>query len=122
MREKVHNCQSGGNAESVLPNKEQIEALKAGLRGELIQRGDERYDEVRKVYNAMIDKPPGLIVRCADVADVIAAVNFGRENNLLVAIRGGGHNAGGLGICENVLVIDLSLIRYTRIDPTAGTV
>lgn len=122
MTEKEYNGQPGGSAASVLLKKEQIEALKAGLRGELIQRGDERYDAARKVYNAMIDKHPLLIARCADMADVITAVNFGRENHLLVAIRGGGHNAGGLGICENGLVIDLSLIRYTRVDPTAGTV
>src|SRR6266446_2752240 len=96
--------------------------LKASLRGELIQPEDEGYDAARKVYNGMIDKRPALIARCADVADVIAAVNFGRENNLLVSIRGGGHNAGGLGICNDGLVIDLSLIRYTRVDPEAGTV
>ncbi|GHO49085.1 FAD-binding oxidoreductase [Ktedonospora formicarum] len=121
MTEKEHNGQNEGSPASVLPKKEQIEAFKSGLRGELIQRGDVRYNEARKVYNAMIDKHPILIVLCADVSDVIAAVNFGRENNLLVAIRSGGHNAGGLGICENGLVIDLSLIHYTRVDPTAGT-
>src|SRR5438105_12767188 len=97
-------------------------ALKASLRGELIQPNDEGYDAARKVYNGMIDKYPALIARCADVADVIAAVNFGRENNLLVSIRGGGHNAGGLGICDDGLVIDLSRIRYTHVDPEAGTV
>src|SRR6266568_5179028 len=97
-------------------------ALKASLRGELIQPNDEGYDAARKVYNGMIDKHPALIARCADVADVIAAVNFGRENNLLVSIRGGGHNAGGLGICDDGLVIDLSLIRYTHVDPEAGTI
>ncbi len=70
----------------------------------------------------MIDRHPRLIARCADVADVIAAVNFGRQNNMLVAIRGGGHNAGGLGVCDDGLVIDLSLIKYTRIDPVARTV
>jgi FAD/FMN-containing dehydrogenase len=91
--------------------------LKANLRGDLIQPNDEGYDAARKVYNGMIDKHPALIARCADVADVIAAVNFGRENNLLVSIRGGGHNAGGLGICDDGLVIDLSLIRYTYVDP-----
>src|ERR1700737_3391032 len=67
--------------------------LKASVRGELIQPGDEAYDAARKVYNGMIDRYPALIVRCADVADVIAAVNFGREHNILVSIRGGGHNA-----------------------------
>src|SRR5713226_3568147 len=97
-------------------------ALKASLRGELIQLGDEGYDAARTVYNGMIDKRPALIARCADVADVIAAVNFARENKLLVSIRGGGHNAGGLGICEDGLVIDLSLIRYTHVDPVARTV
>src|SRR5438270_9789677 len=97
-------------------------ALKASLRGELIQPNDEGYDAARKVYNGMIDKHPALIARCADVADVIAAVNFGRENNLLVSIRGGGHNAGGLGVCDDGLVIDLSLIRYTHVDPQTRTV
>ena len=96
--------------------------LQANLRGELIQPGDAGYDAARKVYNGMIDKRPALIVRCADVADVIAAVNFGRENGLLVSIRGGGHNAGGLGICDGGLVIDLSRIRYTHVDPETGTV
>lgn len=62
------------------------------------------------------------IVRCADVADVIRSVNFARENNILLAIRSGGHNAGGLGICDDGLVIDLSLIKYTRVDPQAKTV
>ncbi len=96
--------------------------LKASLRGELIQRDDAGYDAARKVYNGMIDKHPALIARCADVADVITAVNFGRENDLLVSIRGGGHNAGGLGICDDGLVIDLSLIRYTHVDPQTRTV
>jgi FAD/FMN-containing dehydrogenase len=97
-------------------------SLKAHLRGTLFQPGDESYEAARKVYNAMIDKHPALIVQCADVADVLSAVTFARENGLLVAIRGGGHNAGGLGVCDDGLVIDLSLIRYTRIDPVARTV
>jgi FAD/FMN-containing dehydrogenase len=97
-------------------------ALKAGLRGELIQPSDEGYDAARKVYNGMIDKHPAMIARCADVADVIAAVNFGREHNLLVSIRGGGHNAGGLGVADDALVIDLSRIRYTHVDPQTRTV
>jgi len=96
--------------------------LRASIRGELIRPDDESYDATRKVYNGMIDRYPALIVRCADVADVIAAVNFGREHNLLVSIRGGGHNAGGLGVCDDGLVIDLSLIRYVHVDPVARTV
>ncbi len=99
-----------------------IAAFRAKLRGELIERGDAGYEAARKVYNGMIQKHPRMIARCADVADVIAAVQFGRENSLLVSIRGGGHNAGGLGICDDGLVVDLSLIRYTRVDPGAGTV
>jgi FAD/FMN-containing dehydrogenase len=96
--------------------------FKESLRGELIQPNDEGYDGARKVYNGMIDRHPRLIARCADVADVITAVKFGRENDMLVAIRGGGHNAGGLGVCDDGLVIDLSLINYTRVDPSARTV
>jgi len=92
------------------------------LRGELIQPEDDGYDDARKVYNAMIDRHPLLIAGCADVADVITAVNFGRDNDMLISIRGGGHNAGGLGVCDDGLVIDLSLIRYTRVDPSANTV
>jgi FAD/FMN-containing dehydrogenase len=99
-----------------------ISTLKANLRGELIQPDDEGYDAARNVYNGMIDKHPLLIARCADVADVIAAINFARENGLLVSIRGGGHNAGGLGVCDDGLVIDLSLIRYTHVDPQARAV
>ncbi|HEY5779355.1 MAG TPA: FAD-binding oxidoreductase [Terrimicrobiaceae bacterium] len=96
--------------------------FKASLAGELIQPGDEDYDEVRRVYNGMIDRRPRLIARCADVADVIAAVNFGRQNDMLIAVRGGGHNAGGLGVCDDGLVIDLSSINYTRVDPGDKTV
>ncbi len=92
-------------------------SFKASLRGELIQPEDERYDEARKVYNGMIDKRPAFIARCVDAADVIAAVNFGREHNLLIAVRGGGHNGAGLGICDSGLVIDLSRMRGIRVDP-----
>ncbi len=99
-----------------------IQQLKAAVRGRIIEPTDKDYDDVRKVYNAMIDKKPRLIVRCADVADVIACVNFARENRLLLSIRGGGHNAGGLGIADDALVIDLAPIKYTRVDPEAGTV
>src|SRR6266699_3195073 len=82
-------------------NEDSITELKRSLRGRLIQPGDADYDEARKVYNGMIHKKPRLIARCADVADVIGSVNFARDNDLLFAIRSGGHNAGGLGICDN---------------------
>jgi len=96
--------------------------LRATLRGRLIEPGDSDYDEARKVYNGMIHKKPRLIARCTDVADVINSVKFAKEHDLLVAIRSGGHNAGGLGVCDDGLVIDLSPIKYTRVDPTACTV
>ncbi len=99
-----------------------IEEFKASLRGQLIQPSEEDYEEACKIYNAMIDRSPGMIARCADVADVISAVNFARENNTLVAIRGGGHNGPGLGTCDDGLVIDLSPLKYTRVDPEAQTV
>lgn len=105
-----------------MPSEATIATFKASLRGELIEAGDQSYDTARKVYNGMIDRRPRLIARCVDVADVITAVNFGREHKLLVAIRGGGHNAGGLGVCDDGLVIDLSPIRYVRVDPKKRTV
>ncbi|HWU38875.1 MAG TPA: FAD-binding oxidoreductase [Candidatus Acidoferrum sp.] len=103
-------------------NETTITKFKASLRGELIEPGDQRYDAARQVYNGMIDRRPRLIARCADVADVITAVAFGRANKLLVAVRGGGHNAGGLGVCDEGLVIDLAPMRYVRVDPKKRTV
>src|SRR5881392_95455 len=99
-----------------------IADLKAKLRGRAIEPRDPDYDDARKVYNAMIDKKPRLIAGCADVADVISSVNFARKHGLPLAIRSGGHNGGGLGICDDGLVIDLGLIKYTRVDPAARTV
>src|SRR5258708_36913928 len=96
--------------------------LKTSLRGELIQPSDPAYDTARKVHNGMIDRHPALIAKCTGVADVIACVNFGRENKLLVSIRGGGHNAGGLGLCDGGLVIHLSGMTGVRVDPSASTV
>jgi len=95
--------------------------LKTALRGEVIQPSDTNYDDARKLYNAMIDKRPALIVRCVDAADVIACVNYARTNGILLAIRGGGHNGPGLGGCDNGLVIDLSRMRSVRVDPDSKT-
>jgi len=100
---------------------EQITQLQTSLRGRLIKRDDADYDTARKVYNGMIDKHPDAIVQCADVADVIVCVNFARENNLLLAVRGGGHNAGGLGVADDALVIDLSGMKGIHVDPVAKT-
>ena len=104
-----------------LPN-EAIEAFAAKLRGKLITPKDTNYNETRKVYNGMIDKRPGMFAMCVDVADVIASVNFARENNILLAIRGGGHNGGGLGLCNDGLVIDLSGLKFVRVDTANNTV
>jgi FAD/FMN-containing dehydrogenase len=103
-------------------NGQSIKGLKANLRGGGLEPEDKGYDDAARVYNAMIHKKPRFIARCADVADVIRCVNFSREHDLLLAIRSGGHNAGGLGICDDGLVIDLALIRYTRVDPATRTV
>lgn len=99
-----------------------IEEFASQLRGEIVMPSNANYNETRKVYNGMIDKRPGLFAMCVDVADVMAAVNFGRDNNLLIAVRGGGHNGGGLGICDNGLVIDLSGIKFIRVDTSDNTV
>lgn len=103
-------------------NTEQISALTQSLRGELLRPADPGYDDARQLYNAMIDKRPQMIIRCADAADVIEAVNFGRDNGLQIAIRGGGHNGPGLGSVDDGLVIDLSAMKGVRVDPVARTV
>ena len=99
-----------------------IDQLRSSFRGELIQPTDAGYDSARKVYNGMINKRPRLIARCVDVADVIAAVKYGASNQMLTAIRGGGHNGAGLGVCDDGLVIDLSRMKGIRVDPKEKTV
>jgi FAD/FMN-containing dehydrogenase len=94
----------------------------AGIRGQVIRPDDLQYDEGRRIWNASIDRHPGLIVRCLGTADVIHAVNFARENSILVAVRGGGHNVAGRAICDDGLVIDLSLMRAVHVDPATRTV
>lgn len=101
--------------------EEAIARFAQGLRGQVIGRSHPDYEEARKLYNAMIDKRPLLIARCADAADVIAAVNFGREAKLPIAVRGGGHNGPGLGSVDDGLVIDLSMMKGVRVDPKNWT-
>jgi FAD/FMN-containing dehydrogenase len=103
-------------------SEETIEQLIPGIRGEVIPPGHPDYDEARTVYNAMIDKHPALVIRCADVADVIAGVNFAREQGLAVAVRGGGHNAAGLGTCDGGVVLDLCMMKSVHVDPKTRTV
>src|SRR5215475_5502736 len=99
-----------------------VEDLRANLRGSLLRPGDAGYDEARKVWNGNIDKRPALIARCAGVSDVINAVNFARTNQLLVSVRGGGHNIPGNCVCNGGLVIDLTRMKGIRVDPTSRTV
>lgn len=99
-----------------------VAELASQIRGEIVLPTDLGYDMSRRLYNGMIDKYPRLIVRCMDVADVILAVRYARENDLRVAVRGGGHNGGGLALCDDGLVIDLSGIKFVRVNPRDGTV
>jgi FAD/FMN-containing dehydrogenase len=96
--------------------------FRAAFRGELIEPGDVRYDEARAVYNGMIDRRPRLIARVADTTDAIAAVGLAREAGLPLAIRGGGHNAGGLGVFDDAIVVDLSDKRAVHVDPAKQTI
>ncbi len=98
-----------------------IEQFREGIRGTLVRPDDAEYDDARTIYNGMIDKHPGLIVRCANVGDVIAAVNFARENDIETAIRSGGHSGPGLSLADDGLVIDLSDMTGIRVDPDAKT-
>src|SRR5690242_11863222 len=90
-----------------------------GLSGTIIRRGDAEYDKARRVWNGMIDRSPAIIARCTSTADVVNAVNYARANNLTLAVRGGGHNAAGLGTCDDGLVVDLSGMRGVTVDPKA---
>lgn len=101
---------------------EAVDTLKRKLRGRIISPRDVDYQSARKVYNAMINRHPLLIVRCVNVADVIEVVNYARENCLPLAIRGGGHSGSGFGTCDDGLVLDLSPMKGIRIDTLAQTV
>lgn len=101
---------------------EAINQLKGTFRGDVLEPGDAEYDDVRALYNGMIDKRPRLIARCCDTADVVTAVCFGRDQGLLVALRGCGHNGPGLGSCNDGLLIDLSRMKGVYVDPDNATV
>jgi FAD/FMN-containing dehydrogenase len=98
-------------------SKATIQAFAEKISGKLLQPGDPEYDEARKVYNGMIDRHPRLIARCNSVEDIVEGVQFARENDLLLAIRGGSHNAGGLGVCDDGLVLDISLMKGIEVEP-----
>src|SRR4029453_9777636 len=96
-----------------------IDEFKSHFRGEALLPGDPDYDEVRQIWNAMVDRTPALIARCASPDDVVQAVKLARENNLLASIRGGGHNIAGNAVCDDGLMIDLSLMKNVQVDPNA---
>ena len=99
-----------------------VERLRSRLRGELLRASEIGYEDARRVWNGMIDKRPALIARCASAEDVIRAVSFARENDLLVAVRGGGHGVGGASTCDGGIMIDLSPMKGVHVDPERRTV
>ncbi len=98
-----------------------LESFKAAFKGAVLGAGDPAYDETRRIWNAMIDRRPGLIARCTGTVDVVQAVNFARRHKLLVSVRGGGHNIAGLAVCEGGLMIDMSLLRGVWVDAAGAT-
>jgi len=98
-----------------------IDEFVAGLRGDLLRPSDHAYDAARKVWNGMVDKRPALIARCAGTADVVDSVRFAREHDLLVSVRGGGHDYAGKSVCDGGLMIDLSPMKGIHVDPARRT-
>lgn len=103
-------------------NEATVQGFKASLRGQLLRSNDVSFDTARRVFNEMIDKRPAMIVGCAGVGDVINAVKFARDHNLLVAVRGGGHSVAGKSVCDGGVLIDLSPMKGMRVDPARRTV
>jgi FAD/FMN-containing dehydrogenase len=98
-----------------------VDDFKSSLRGRLLRAGDDGYDAARKIWNGMIDRRPALIARCAGAADVITCVNFARANDVVLAVRGGGHNIAGNAVCDRGLMVDLSGMKTVRVDPARRT-
>lgn len=112
---------ANAGANTTLP-AETVEALRASLRGQLLTPESAGYDEARPIWNGMFDRRPAIIARCVGTSDVINAVNLARDNNLLVAVKGGGHNSAGNAVCDGGIMIDLSLMRRVNVDPKNKTV
>jgi hypothetical protein len=110
---------TSGEVEPIDPKA--VDELRGRFRGALIRPGEEGYDEARRVWNGAIDRRPALIARCAGADDVAEAVRFARDGDLLVSVRGGGHSIAGHGVCDGGLMIDLSLMKAVRVDPSAQT-
>jgi FAD/FMN-containing dehydrogenase len=118
---EIWTCDSIGGLARSAPMTSHLNRLRQVLEGEVIRPGDPAYDEARRIWNGAIDRSPAMIVRCAGVADVVAAVRFARERDLLVSVRGGGHGVSGHAVCEGGLVIDLSPMKAIDVDPKGRT-
>jgi len=105
------------DASGIAIDAKRLEPFLSSFRGAVLRHGDSEYDAARRIWNASIDRYPGLIARCTGLADVIDAVRFAREHGLLVAVRGGGHNVGGRALCDGGMVIDLSRMKGIHVDP-----
>ena len=103
----------------VMGDVKEAEALRTRFRGALLRPGEEGYDESRRIWNGAIDRHPALIARCVGTDDVVEAVRYAREHDMLVSVRGGGHAVAGHAVCDGGLMIDLSLMKSIRVDPTA---
>src|SRR5579871_3325540 len=104
-----------------MTTEQRVEAVAPSFRGPVLRAGDEEYETARHIWNGMIDRRPGFIVRASGAADVIAAVNFAREQDLPLAIRGGGHSAAGSSVCDGGVMLDLSRMKGIRVDPARRT-
>ncbi len=111
----------GSDLGSSILERAVIDEFKASLNGPLLHPGEAGYDDARKIWNGMIDRRPALIACCRGVADIVHSVNFARTHELLVAVRGGGHNVAGNAACDGGLMIDLSGMRSIRVDPVQRT-
>lgn len=111
-----------GNSAYTTASNNTLDTLRSSLLGTICTPGVEGYDEYRRVWNGMIDRHPALIVQCQGVADVVSAVNYARQHNLQISVRGGGHNVAGSAVSDGCLVIDLSRMRSVRVDQQKGTV
>lgn len=112
---------TGMNGEAVAIPDDAIQALKAGFKGPILTPDEPGYEDTRKIWNAMIERRPGMILRCTGTVDVVQAVSFARRHGLLLSVRGGGHNIAGLAVCDGGVMIDLSLMRGVWVDPSLRT-
>ena len=107
---------------SSVTSEDSVQLLREVFSGPVLTPGDPGYDEARRIHNGLIDKHPGVIARCLHTADVVHAVNFGREEGLEISVRGGGHNVAGKAVTDRGLMIDLSLMKGIHVDPARRTV